>query len=60
MTELDELRKQSTQRGARMQVMRQWLIDFYDDGVFQMSAWDAFLNDHPEAEGWFDERGVPV
>ena len=58
--EIERLREQVTQRGARMQVMREWM----DSGVELMGAgawpvWYGFLEDHPEAAEWFDEEGVP-
>lgn len=65
--EIDRLRakvkalsKCCTQRGARMQIMRDFLVKI-DEPHMDM-GWRRFVADynHPEAAGWFDADGVPV
>ena len=48
---IEELEKESTQRGARMQIMREYMTS---------GEWKLFLDAHPEAADWFDDDGVPV
>ncbi len=48
--EIERLRQQVTQRGARMQIMREWM---------RATDWQHFVDDHPRAADWFDEDGVP-
>lgn len=48
--EIDEMRKLATQRGARMQVLHEWL-----KGVNRANSIIAF----DEAASWFDSDGVP-
>jgi hypothetical protein len=48
---IDILRQQVTQRGARMQIMRKWLMEWA--GLKRLT--DAY----PEAADWFDADGVP-
>jgi hypothetical protein len=43
------------QRGARMQVMRDYL--WYSGP--NMTLWRKFCRVHPEATAWFDDEGVP-
>jgi hypothetical protein len=47
------------QRGARMQVMREWMECEQIDIAGAPYAWDEFVNDKPEAADWFDDEGVP-
>ena len=49
--EIEHLRQQVTQRGARMQVMWDWMAE-----TFRL---DEFYKDNPEATDWFDADGVP-
>lgn len=49
-TEIERLRQQVTQLGARMQVMREWMMP---------NDWRHFVVTKPEAAEWFDEDGVP-
>ena len=59
---IEELEKLATQRGARMQIMREWMVrtditDLAVTGIF-LWVWDAFL-DNVNTENWFDNDGVP-
>jgi len=49
--EIEHLRQQVTQRGARMQIMWDWMAE-----TFRL---DEFYRDNPEAADWFDADGVP-
>ena len=51
--EIERLRQQVTQRGARMQLMLEWL---QRDPA---GLWYAFCRDIPDATLWFDADGVP-
>ena len=51
--EIEHLRQQVTQRGARMQIMLGWL---QRDPA---GLWYAFCRDIPDATLWFDADGVP-
>lgn len=51
--------RQSVQRGARMQIMRDYMKHSYDDGAFD-SVWNQLLEAYPEAKHWFDKDGVPA
>ena len=53
MEEIERLRQQVTQRGARMQLMREYLTQ-YSGGL-----WRDFCRMKPEAESWFDTDRVP-
>jgi hypothetical protein len=56
--EIERLRKCCAQRGARMQIMREWM-----NGTTKRSwhsEWWYFCEERPEARKWFDEHGVPV
>ena len=46
-------------RSARMQVMREWMLDRELNGCDAAIAWWAFVEEQPEAGGWFDDEGVP-
>jgi hypothetical protein len=49
--EIERLRQQVAQRGARMQIMRE---------AFRETDWLQFVSyEHPEASDWFDDDGVP-
>ena len=48
--EVLRLRKCCTQRGARMQIMRE---------LFREIDWHHACQDRPEMREWFDEDGVP-
>lgn len=58
----ESLSKQASQRGARLQIMRDWMkkhsviMNEFGD---EQSAWSAFADYH-DADSWFDEDGVPV
>jgi hypothetical protein len=61
---IEELSRQSqkfaslaSQRGARMQIMREWMLGIY---YRPTHVWDEFLREYREAENWFDDAGVPV
>ena len=54
--EIDRLRQQVTQRGARMQVMRDYLTRYSGPST---TLWRDFCRVCPEAAAWFDEEGVP-
>jgi len=49
--EIAELRKKAGQRGARMQIMREFL--------HRSPAWSAMIHQRPQAADWFDSDGVP-
>lgn len=49
---IEKLERLSTQRGARMQIMREWMVRHY--------IWDPLLRENIEASDWFDADGVPV
>lgn len=53
--ELNRLKQQSTQRGARLQIIRKWMAQ----NIGGLDLWDEFLFDHPEAADWFEDNGVP-
>jgi hypothetical protein len=50
--ELDVLRKRCSQRGARMQLLREHIIR-------HPVEWQLFRIKHPDADGWFDSDGSP-
>jgi predicted RNase H-like nuclease (RuvC/YqgF family) len=52
--EIEQLRKKAGQRGARMQIMREWIA--MRAGI---RVWASFCLEHPEAANWFDADGVP-
>ena len=54
--EIERLRQQVTQRGARMQVMRDYLTRYSGPST---TLWRDFCRVRPEAAAWFDEEGVP-
>ena len=50
---IEELEKLATQRGARMQIMREFIV--------HRDMWDGYFNYlHDDADSWFDADGVPV
>ena len=49
--EIEQLRKKAGLRGARMQIMREFL--------HRSPAWSAMIHQRPQAADWFDEDGVP-
>lgn len=49
---IEELERLATQRGARMQIMRDWMIN--------NGQWNFFSYDRREAADWFDADGVPA
>ncbi|NCA72010.1 MAG: hypothetical protein EOM91_18415 [Sphingobacteriia bacterium] len=51
IAELDALRQMASQRGARLQILREWMRE---------TDWLHFCGDHPGADQWFDADGVPV
>ena len=55
--ENEQLKKCCTQRGARMQIMREWINRHPQ--YMPWTNWDAFLYQRQEAEDWFDNDGVP-
>jgi len=57
--ENERLAKCCTQRGARMQIMREYLVKI--DEPHMDYGWKGFTADynHPEAAAWFDANGVP-
>ncbi len=67
--EIERLRQQVTQRGARMQVMHDYLTQYSSqsttlDYLTQYSSqsttlWRDFCRVCPEAAAWFDDEGVP-
>ena len=57
---LEELEKLATQRGKRIQIMREWMRHEWLSGYMYKTVWMAFIGKHPEEAGWFDADGVPV
>lgn len=55
---LEKANRLATQRGARMQIMREWIAD--QSYSMDIRGWEGFCLDHPEATDWFNEDGVPV
>ena len=56
--ENDQLRKCCTQRGARMQIMKEWMENFEAGSLWTGSVWDA-LCEIRDSDVWFDADGVP-
>jgi hypothetical protein len=56
LAENERLAKCCTQRGARMQIMRDWLA--YPSQP--SDGWERFVTANPSAGQWFDSDGVPV
>jgi hypothetical protein len=54
--EIDRLRQQVTQRGARMQIMREYLTQYSGGSA---TLWRDFCRTRPQADDWFDADGVP-
>jgi hypothetical protein len=54
--EIEQLRQQVTQRGARMQVMWEYLTQYSSGSA---ALWRDFLRTKPQAADWFDADGVP-
>ena len=46
-------------RGARMQIMREWMLDRELNGCDAAIAWWAFVEERPETGDWFYEDGTP-
>ena len=63
MEEIERLRQQVAQRGARMQVMREWMTQAEREDWSMIISTDRlyewFLYAYPEAADWFDADGVP-
>ena len=61
--EIERLRQQVAQRGARMQVMREWMTQAEREDWSMIISTDRlyewFLYAYPEAADWFDADGVP-
>lgn len=57
--EINAANKLATQRGARMQIMREWMTKTFSTHPPYDEISKYFYLDHPEARGWFDENGVP-
>lgn len=56
--ENERLRKCCTQRGARMQIMREWMEQ--QTGLGGPGEWWYFCEERPAAADWFDKDGVPI
>ncbi len=59
--EIERLRKCCTQRGERMQIMREYM-EGRKVGVIKghvWTQWMIFLGSGNEANDWFDKDGVP-
>ena len=54
--EIERLRQQVTQRGARMQLLWQYLTQYTGGSA---ALWRDFLRNKPQAASWFDADGVP-
>jgi len=46
-------------RGARMQVMREWMKCTELMWNCTHRPWDMFIESRPDAAAWFDDEGVP-
>ena len=57
LSRIKRLEQESTQRGARLQIMREWMVDTLWDGH---STWHRLLQERPGVIDWFDFDGVPV
>lgn len=57
---IEALERESTQRGARMQIMRDWMEETPER--LWGDLWQMFLGEHPNSDyqDWFDADGVPV
>jgi chromosome segregation ATPase len=55
-SEIERLRQQVTQCGAKLQVMHDYLTQYSGPST---TLWQDFCRVHPEATTWFDEEGVP-
>ena len=51
--EIERLRQQVAQRGARMQLLRGWML------AGTGRVWELFCHENPEAVSWFNSDGVP-
>lgn len=49
--ELQKLRRLASERGARLQILRE---------LISPADWQVLIQTWPEADGWFDDDGVPV
>lgn len=58
LSELRRLRKLASQRGARMQIIRDWML--LPRGIGPPTEWEYFVEERPDAKAWFDDEGVPV
>ena len=56
--ENEALKKCCTQRGARMQIMRDWMDSKL--GIGPPTEWWYFIEERPEAAKRFDADGVPI
>jgi len=56
---IDALAKCCTQRGARMQIMREWMRTYPPYTFRYTTLWDEFAA-RKDALPWFNEDGVPV
>lgn len=54
--ELHTLRRLAGQRGARMQLLREWMAA---RGGSKQTLWWHYCDQNPEAKKWFDKDGVP-
>lgn len=53
--EVNALRNQLAQRGAKMQIMYEWINRHPQWEPW--TAWNAFVNEYPDAKNWFDANG---
>lgn len=54
------LQKLATQRGARMQIMREWMHGQPASGLNPGTILDDFEDARPESAEWFYGNGVPI
>jgi hypothetical protein len=54
--ELERVNKCCTQRGARMQIMREWML--LPRGLGPPTEWEYFTEERPESKQWFDADGA--
>ena len=56
--EIERLAKCCTQRGAREQLLKEFMESRTTNGVDSM--WTIYCKINPDAKSWFDGDGVPV
>jgi hypothetical protein len=57
--EIEQCRGELSKWKARAQLMREWMLDRELSGCDAAIAWWAFVEERPEAAGWFYDDGTP-